>query len=259
MGVAHYDWTDYYDIVSNGLEHDIEFYTELAGNVGGPVLDLGCGTGRISIPVARTGTNVVGVDSSGRMLEKARMKAKLMKVEDKINFVEGDMRTFELRQVFSMAMIPYRSFLHLLTVKDQMIALRQIRKHLSEEGLLALNIFVPTIRSLYEQDEKSSTRGIYEIPGSDDRLVVWDYTRYDHFQQIAEIIRQYERVDSSGVVLQRVVAPFHIRYIYPAELHHLLRLVGFSIVGRYGDFKKGTFGPESTELVIVAKNLRFEG
>jgi ubiquinone/menaquinone biosynthesis C-methylase UbiE len=255
MGASHYDWTDYYDIVSNGLAHDVEFYTELAVNAKGKVLELACGTGRISIPIARKGVEIIGIDSSEKMLEKGRVKAEMAQVSDTLQFVQGDMRTFELEETFPLIMIPYRSFLHLLTVKDQMSALRQIRKHLSDDGLLALNVFVPHIADLYEQDEKSSTRGIYPIPGSKDQLVVWDYTRYDHFQQIAEIIRQYERIDSDGVVLQRVVSPLHIRYVFPAELHHLLRLAGFRIVERYGDFTKGTFGAQSKELILVAKKL----
>ncbi|ERI09639.1 class I SAM-dependent methyltransferase [Aneurinibacillus aneurinilyticus] len=255
MSVAHYDWTDYYDIVSNGLDRDVEFYTSLGLEADGTVLDLGCGTGRISIPMALKGIEVVGVDASEKMLEKARAKADMAQVNDKITFIHDDMRTFELGRTFQLAMIPYRSFLHLLSVKEQMAALRQVSKHLAEGGLLALNVFVPTIQHLYEQNEKSSTRGIYMIPGSEDRLVVWDYTRYDHFRQIAEIIRQYERTDQDGVVVQRVVSPLHIRYIFPSELHHLLRLAGFGIVERYGDFSKKAFDSESTELIVIAKKL----
>ncbi|WP_369405493.1 class I SAM-dependent methyltransferase [Aneurinibacillus tyrosinisolvens] len=253
MGIAHYDWTDYYDVISTGIDYDIEFYTELAKSANGPVLDLACGTGRFLVPMAMQGIEVVGVDSSDKMLAKAKAKAEIAKVVDRIAFVEADMRSFELERTFPLVMVPYRSFLHLLTVKDQVAALRQIRKHLAKDGLLALNIFVPLIKHLYEQEERSSTRGIYPIPGSEDRLVVWDYTRYDHFQQIAEIIRQYERTNKSGELIQRVIAPFHIRYIFPMELHHLLKLAGFSVVSRYGDFKKAAFGPESTELIIVAK------
>ncbi|AMA74058.1 MULTISPECIES: class I SAM-dependent methyltransferase [Aneurinibacillus] len=250
-----YEWTDYYDIISTGLEHDVEFYTELALEVKGPVVDLACGTGRISIPMALKDVEVVGIDACERMLEKARAKAKMARVSDKIKFVHSDMRTFELGRTFSLIMIPYRSFLHLLSIKDQMAALRQVRKHLVEGGILALNVFVPQIKHLYEEDEKSSTRGIYSIPGSEDRLVVWDYTRYDHFQQIAEVIRQYERTDRNGIVVQRVVTPFHIRYIFPAELHHLLRLAGFSVIGRYGNFYKEPFESKSTELILVAKKI----
>ncbi|MFT9848687.1 class I SAM-dependent methyltransferase [Aneurinibacillus sp. REN35] len=255
MGVAHYDWTDYYDIVSDGLEGDVGFYTELALQTGGSVLDLACGTGRISMPLALNGLEVYGVDSSEKMLEKARMKAEMAQVGDRVTFIHGDMRTFNLERTFPLIMVPYRSFLHMLSVKEQIAALRQIRQHLPDGGLLALNIFVPLISHLYEQNEKSASRGIYAIPGTTDRLAVWDYTRYDHFQQIAEIIRQYERMDRDGTVIQRVVAPFHIRYIFPAEMHHLLRLAGFSVIGRYGSFAKEAFGPSSTELIIVAKKV----
>jgi ubiquinone/menaquinone biosynthesis C-methylase UbiE len=120
--VRHYDWTDYYDIVSNGLEGDVEFYTEMARQANGPVLELACGTGRISLSIALRGMEVVGIDSSEKMLQKARVKAEMAGVSGKIELVHGDMRTFELGRTFSLVMIPYRSFLHLLSVKDQMAA-----------------------------------------------------------------------------------------------------------------------------------------
>lgn len=250
---SHYDWADYYDIVSSGLEYDVEFYLNLAREVKGGILELGCGTGRITLPVSRLGQETVGLDLSAAMLEKAHWKAKLARVGENLRFVEGDMRTFQLSQTFSLIMIPYRSFLHLLTVKDQMETLKQIYNHLELDGLLALNIFVPQIKHLYEEDEKTSTRGIYEIPGSEDHLVVWDYTRFDHFMQISEVIRQYERVNAQGEVCKRVVVPLHIRYVFPLEMHHLLERAGFSIVHQYGDFVGTPFGPESNELVIVAR------
>jgi SAM-dependent methyltransferase len=255
MEASHYDWTDYYDIVSTGLQHDIEFYTDIAREANGSILELGCGTGRITIPAAMAGADIIGLDLSIAMLEKARMKAKVMKVDHRVAFKEGDMRDFSLDKKFAAVIIPYRSFLHLLTVKDQQAALRSIRDHLQEDGILAFNIFVPSIKHLYEQDERSSTRGIYEIPGSEDKLYVWDYTRYDHYQQIAEIIRQYERVSRTGVVVEKVNAPFYIRYMLPVECQHLLKLAGFSVLYRYGDFQRGEFGPDSTELIVVAKKI----
>ncbi|WCK55356.1 class I SAM-dependent methyltransferase [Aneurinibacillus sp. Ricciae_BoGa-3] len=256
MDTSHYDWTDYYDIVSTGLEHDVDFYTAMAREANGPILELGCGTGRITIPAVMAGVDIVGLDLSEAMLEKARMKAKMMKVGNHVAFVQADMRDFTLPQKFAAVIIPYRTFLHLLTVKDQLAALRSIRSHLQEDGILAFNIFVPSIKHLYEQDEKSSTRGIYEIPGTEDRLYVWDYTRYDHHQQIAQIIRQYERVGSTGVVVEKVNVPFYIRYMFPVECHHLLKLAGFTVVNRYGDFQRSEFGPDSTELIVVAKKIQ---
>ena len=253
MGKSHYDWPDYYDIVSSGLEHDVEFYVNLAEEVEGKVLELGCGTGRVTIPIARSEKEIVGLDSNPFMLDKGKKKGKMARIGNHMQFVEGDMREFRFRETFSLIIIPYRSFLHLLTVKEQLDTLCNIYRHLSPGGLIALNMFVPHIKSLYEEDHKSSTRGIYDIPGSEDRLAVWDYTRFDHYMQIAEIIRQYERLNVKGEVIQRIISPLHIRYVYPFELHHLLKLSGFKVLQKYGDFYKTPFGPESTELIIVAR------
>lgn len=253
MASFHYDWPEYYDIVSSGLDHDVEFYTELIRETKGPVLELGCGTGRVTLPAARTGKKIIGLDSSSAMLDKAVWKAKMARAEENLLFIEGDMRCFQLEERFSLVIIPYRSFQHLLSIKDQIAALKHIYQHLIPKGILAFNIFVPNVKQFQEEDEKSTARGIYEIPGSEDRLIVWDYTRFDHFQQIGEIIRQYDRVDVKGEVVQKIVAPIHLRYTYPVELHHLLKLAGFTILHQYGDFSGTAFGPESKELVIVAR------
>lgn len=253
MGNSHYDWPDYYDIISSGLDHDVEFYANLAEEVEGKVLELGCGTGRVTIPIARRGIEIVGLDSNSFMLEKGTRKGKMARIGDHMQFIEGDMREFHFRGTFSLIIIPYRSFLHLLTVQEQMDTLRNIYRHLPSGGIFALNVFVPKINHLYEEDDKSSTRGIYDIPGSEDRLAVWDFTRFDHYMQIGEIIRQYERLNVKGEVIQRIISPLHIRYVFPFELHHLLKLSGFSVVHKYGDFYKTPFGPESQELIIVAR------
>jgi SAM-dependent methyltransferase len=253
MGISHYDWPDYYDIVNSGLENDVEFYVNLARETDGKILELGCGTGRVTIPIARNKKEIIGLDSNPYMLEWGKRKAKMARTGDYLQFVEGDMREFWFEETFSLIIIPYRTFLHLLTVKEQIAALANIYRHLKQGGLLALNVFVPHIKLLYEEDNKSSTRGIYRIPGSEDSLVVWDYTRFDHFTQIAEIIRQYERINKKGEVIEKIISPLNIRYIYPFELHHLLKLTGFKVVQKYGDFYKSAFGPESKELIIVAR------
>jgi SAM-dependent methyltransferase len=124
---------------------DIPFYTELARQAatqGESVLELGCGTGRVTIPMAKTGASVTGLDSSPAMLEIATAKAARENVA--VRFVEGDMAAFELGQSFGLVTIPFRSFLHLVSDEEQRGCLESIHRHLVPSGLLALNFYVPS-------------------------------------------------------------------------------------------------------------------
>ncbi|HZG15458.1 MAG TPA: class I SAM-dependent methyltransferase [Candidatus Bathyarchaeia archaeon] len=249
-----YQWADFYDLTNRGVPGDVEFYVDLAKQAEGEILELACGTGRVTIPIAEAGLPITGLDMSVEMLRRAEKKAAEKGVLDKIDFIQGDMRQFELEKQFSLIMIPFRSFLHLLHIQEQMKALTAIRKHLAPDGKLALNVFVPKISHLYEESEKMSLRGMYPLE-SGEQVAMWDFTRYDHFQQLSEVTRTYERLSPDGIVTEKAVGRFTLRYIFPTELHHLLRLNGFKVVQRYGSFAKTAFDQYSTELIIVAEKL----
>lgn len=247
-----YRWADYYDLTQRGVAGDVEFYLDMARQADGEVLDLACGTGRISIPMAQAGLSVTGLDLSAEMLKRAQEKAEQQGVSDRLKLVQGDMRSFDLQKSFSLIMIPFRSFLHLLHIQEQMKALSCIRKHLAPGGKLAFNVFVPKISHLYEESERMSLRSTYRLETGEE-VAMWDYTRYDHFQQLSEVTRTYERISPEGVVLEKVVGRFTLRYIFPTELHHLLRLNGLKVTQRYGSFAKAPFDASSSELIIVAE------
>ncbi|MGI6125905.1 MAG: class I SAM-dependent methyltransferase [Planifilum sp.] len=250
-----YSLPEYYDWISTGLDGDIAYYVKLAEKSGGPVLELGCGTGRCSLAIARAGIEVTGLDLSSEMLGRARKKAEEMGLSNRIRWVEGNMSRFDLGRRFPLIIIPYRSFLHLMTVKEQLTALAAIRRHLEEDGLFAFNIFVPKISDLVDQDRQMAYRGTFPIPGTDHSVEVYDWTEFDHFLQRARVVRYMERFDGEGRSLERLRSFFWFRYIYPAELFHLLRLAGFRVVNRYGDFEGHPFDRRSSELIVEAKKI----
>ncbi|WP_229736083.1 class I SAM-dependent methyltransferase [Kroppenstedtia guangzhouensis] len=247
-----YRWPDYYDWTSEGLDGDVTYYADLAMKAKGPVLELGCGTGRCTLGMARHGVEVVGVDKQPEMLAVAEKKAEAMGLSDRCRWVCEDMTALKLERRFSLVIIPYRSFLHLLHVRDQVATLQTIRHHLEDGGCLAFNVFVPDITQLAEEEKKLVHRGVFGIPGTGQTVEVYDYTEFDHFRQQAAVIRYYERFEAGGRLLERLRTRFSMRYVFPTELFHLLRLTGFEVVRRYGGFRKEPFGPESTELVIEA-------
>src|SRR2546423_122868 len=127
---------DFYEQWAEPQKDDIEFYVKRATSVRGPVVDLGVGTGRVAIPIARAGQDVIGVDTSGAMLTEGARKAAEQGVADKIRFVEGDMRTFVAEPPVELVIIPFRGFQHVLTVDDQLAALDSIKRSLVPGGLL---------------------------------------------------------------------------------------------------------------------------
>lgn len=252
MDFYTYDLPDYYDWTSTGLDHDITYYTELAKQQGGPVLELGCGTGRCTLAIAREGIPVVGLDLSEPMLKRAEKKAKEMNLDGKIEWVHGNMADFRLDRKFPLIIIPYRSFLHLLTVRDQVNALKCIRHHLTDDGILAFNVFVPFIKHLYEMDNQYAYRGTFPVPGTEETVELYDFTEFDHFSQLAHVIRYFEHYSPSGRLKERIRTTFRLRYIYPSELNHLLTFCGFKVIRRYGNFRYQPFDNRSRELIIEA-------
>lgn len=248
-----YRWPDYYDWTSEGLDGDLSYYADLAMKVGGPVLELGCGTGRCTLGIARHGLDVVGIDRESIMLQQAARKAEAMGLAHSCRWIQGDMSQFELEEQYPLVVIPYRSFLHLMTPREQLDTLSCIHRHLKDDGILAFNIFVPHVRHMTEEDGKYLYRGSFPIPGTGSRVEVYDGLQFDHFNQHAFVIRYYERFDSQGRTEERLRTRFSLRYIYPAEVDLLLRSSGFEVCNRYGGFQREPFGPDSDELIIEAR------
>ena len=137
------EWAEIYDTVYSYVREDIPFYIEEARRSDGPVLELGCGTGRVTIPIAQSGINIIGLDSSTEMLRKAQDKVQTLPVDtSNISFLHEDMRNFSVDQEFGLVIIPFRGFLSLLSVADQVDTLAMVKKHLAPGGRLVFNVFI---------------------------------------------------------------------------------------------------------------------
>ena len=245
-----------YDLEHGHFRDDLDFYVGLAKASRAPVLELACGTGRVTIPIARAGVPITGVDSSPEMLARAQEKVDSVGGLP-ITLVEGDMRTFRTRQRYGLAIIPARSFLHLLTPDGHKAALLNIRKHLRDGGKLVLNIFVPNVQIIAEHASHSLGQPLqfdYEFvdPANEQRIVVWRSHHYDTHRQRIDVRFVYERLDDDGTVLDRRHKCYTLCYIFCNEMRHLLELCGYEIEALYGDFCRSPFTEESTEMVWVA-------
>jgi ubiquinone/menaquinone biosynthesis C-methylase UbiE len=153
-----------YDAAVPDWPGEIDFYRELAGEVharGQAVLEIACGTGRVAIRLAQEGIRVVGLDLSPAMLSVARRKSAGLST---LRWVQGDMRSFELGEAFGLAIIPGHSFQNILTMEDQVAALRSIRRHIAPGGVLVVHLDHPSVRWLGEI--AGDQGGVFEDAGS---------------------------------------------------------------------------------------------
>lgn len=244
---------DYYDAMYSDRIDDVHFYLDLAHEVGGPVLECGCGTGRILLPIAESGIEIVGLDGSQAMLSIAEEKVQKLEVEfrNRVQLSHQDMREFALDRCFRLCMVPFRAFLHLLTVEDQNKALRQIHQHLLPEGKLVLDVFVPSYEILAQG--KTTIRIEHKYNHSTGRqFAILDHVRYEHASQLIRVERYYEEVDETGLV-RRKVMPFTLRYVFRYEMQAQLEKNGFRIQEVFGQFDKRPYDYKSGEMIFVAE------
>lgn len=247
-----------YDFVVPYRERpDVTFFVELARKAEGPVLELGCGTGRILLPTARAGSEIIGLDSSPPMLTVCRQKLAREpdQVRARVHLVEADMREFTLTKKFGLITLPFRSFQHLLTVADQLACLRCIHNHLQIDGKLVLDLFNPDLRRL--SDECSLTEPTVEpefiLP--DERRVVRSsrVVAHDPAQQCLEVEMTYQVTHSDGRE-ERLRSLFSLRYFFRFEVEHLLARSGFEVEEVYSDYERSPYGSgHPGELVFLAR------
>lgn len=245
----------FYDLDTEGIDADLAFWLQLARRTGGPVLEIGCGTGRVLIPLARAGFSVVGVDVSAAMLAIAREKVRQARIADRVELIQTDALTLDLGRRFALALIALNSFGHFAEPGEPERLLDRLRQHLEPGGLLALDLTNPTPGAFGE------TNGV----------VIHDYTRagpvpgwqtvklrsqWQHFvAQRIEVSCFYDEISPTGEI-RRTVAPFVLRYFYPNELRLLLERAGLIVEATYGSYDLDPLSDESERLLVVARAPR---
>lgn len=246
-----------YDHLFRGLAGERHFYVSTARESGSPVLELGCGTGRITFPIAESGLDVVGLDLVPEMLAVARRKLAGLSpdVQARVQLVEGDMRGFDLDQRFRLVAIPFRAFLHVLTVADQRQCLECIRRHLTDDGRLVFNVFDPRhdIIAAHATPLGSALKKMADVtpPGAERRYVLWDSRTYDPTAQLIEQDHVLDEVDEEGLVVSRSYSSMTLRYLHRFETQHLLDACGFEVEALYGDFKRGPFRAGGEQIWVA--------
>ena len=248
---------EYYDHIFGGLE-DIQFYVDLALRSGGPVLELGSGTGRIMIPIACAGLKITGIDLSARMISilRKKLKAEHEGTVSKVEILNKDIRRFDLGKSYPLVIVPFSTFQYLLEVPDQLSCLESCVKHLDEGGTFVLSVFNESISRLSDHGlyNEFDITPEFEMPDGRRvcrkfRYVGRDYTRQ---VEIKESIFYIRHPDGRS---ERLVHEFGMRYFFQYELIHLCARAGLNVKAVYSDYNYRPYDASFREgrLIIIAE------
>jgi SAM-dependent methyltransferase len=233
--VSTYDAiADLYDPWNRSVTEDVDFYVAEARKDGGPVVELGVGTGRIAVPIARAGVRVIGVDSSKRMLDLCRRRAEEAGVSHLVDLREGDLRRPPLRKRVSLVTSPFRSLLHLQSDEARLQAFAAIHKLLEPDGRFIFDVFTPSAADVKETHD----RWIEREPG------IWEHANWDVDARTVEL----------SVKGKPGMTTMHLSWISPDEWHALLEQAGFKVEALYGWFDRSPYrGDEDTIWIARRK------
>jgi len=240
----------YYDAENAALVDDLPAYLALTRRFGGPVLDIGCGTGRVSVPLAEAGYPVVGIDLSDAMLVRARERVAGLPIADQIEWIEADIRTFEMPGPAGLAIFTYNGFMHFLEQADQLEAMQQMARNLKAGGGLVIDIANP----IEMAETGSPGQIVLERTFTDDAtgqtVMQQSVVDVDRAGQIMSITWIYDRLADDGQMM-RTVIPVQLRYTSPHEMTLLMQIAGFESVEVYGDYQFNAFEEDSPRLLVV--------
>jgi SAM-dependent methyltransferase len=253
------DLPDFYDSVPLYVNRrDVQFYVDEARSAAGSVVEVGCGTGRILLPIARAGLSVHGIDASSQMLGRceAKLLAETEAVRSRVTLHEGDARSFDLGRPFDFVIAPFRVMQHLTTTEEQLGFLDSAARHLAPGGRLVFDVFNPHFAKLVSADgeEHEDTPHTPMKNGRSFRRT-GRVARVRWIEQVSEIELIYYVSSESGGKVDRYVDSFDMRWFLRAELVNLLARAGFSVSSIYGDFDRSPLTDRSPEQIVCAERI----
>jgi len=257
--MAEFDaWAEFYDVIHPGLPGEAEFYVGQAVRARSRVLELGCGTGRLAIPMAMSGVHVVGIDNSKKMLDVCRENyAAVGAVSGSLSLVQADMAEFALGARFGLVVMAYRTFMHLVTPLEQRACLTAIREHLHGDGLLMLNVWAPkpSLIAPHVSVTERTTDFVGEYPGPRKGSTFAHYcsSAYEEFGQSIVESHLICELNKSGVIRRKVELSLHRAWTTAREMDNLVRLCGFEVEAVFGDFDCNPFSEKSSEMIWILR------
>ena len=244
-----------YDVDNrDNMNADIPFYIDYATKQKGEILELGCGTGRVSIPLARKGFSVTGLDLSNEMLDVFREKIdKESELKDKITIIHGDMSDFTIYKRFSMIIAPFRAFQALTDDNAIKNSLRCIKEHLTDDGIFIINVFNPRPvmdeswcypETVQWEHFDENTRNYVVKKHWGDRIDTVNQIIYPHFA--------YEVTDKK-LSKTRHTEDLKLKYYYDNQLTQVIADAGFKIKEKFGWYDKSSIEDCKRELIFICQ------
>jgi SAM-dependent methyltransferase len=235
---------------------DAPFYIDLAKQIGGPVLEIGCGTGRILLPIARAGIEIHGLDKSPAMLEvlKGKLAQEVQHVRDNVTLHEGDMREARLDPKFALVTIPFRPLQHMHTLDDQAAALRTAAHHLRDDGRFAFDVFYPNFHRLLAGIGDENFEMEWPVEGKPGQIIRRFYRKdaVDKIHQSFSGVFIFRTFEGDRVVHEET-APLHMTWYFYPQLQALFRLAGLEVVEEYGSFSRAPLDNASIEMIFILR------
>ncbi len=236
-------------------DFDLPFYLELVKEVSGPVLELMCGTGRLSLPLVEAGARLTCVDLSAEMLRLLQSKLDQRGLAAEV--VRADIRQLELESRFELALIPFHALAELTILADQQRSLQRVAHHLLRGGRLVVALHNPPVRiqridgllHLWADNPIEASSPAEDEPAAA-RLLLWGRETYDPETHLAQGQEFFEVYDQDGVMLQRRLLPLNFRLTTPAEFEQLAHHAGLKIDTVYGDYDRTPF-EAATSLFMI--------
>ena len=235
---------------------DLSFYVDLAKQIDGPVLEMGCGTGRLLLPIARAGVEINGLDNAPAMLNilRERIQNEPVEVRNTIILHEGDMRQFRGQKKYALVTIPFRPMQHMYTLEDQVAALKTGAFHLDKNGILAFDVFFPKFHLMDLGIGEEMLELEWPVKSHSGRIVR-RYFRKDSIDKINHIFyftfifRTYE---NDTLVSEETEALKLSYYTYP-QFKALFALAGLVSVEEYGSFSKTPLNNDAKEMIFLLR------
>lgn len=247
-----YDFPDIYDAQYRAYREDLAFYRRIAEDHGGPILEIGCGTGRVTLELARTGVSVVGIDRSAAMLDRARQRLAEAGAGNQVELFEADMRQLSQldavsEHAFAVAVAPFNTLMHAHTLADQDLTLGGMFDALAPGGIFGCDVYVPRFGL---QDVVRAEPTWQRVLGDEADLFL--IQEHDPAQQSIATTYLIDRCDASGRVHRRR-ARLVQRYYHRFELERAVRAAGFEVLGVYGSFERAPVRGASEVIALLAR------
>lgn len=238
-----------YDLEYADHDEDVPYYQSIAWQASGPILELGCGTGRLAIPMAHAGAQVVGVDLAPAMLEglRRRLDDETPSVRARIELHQGDFRTLRLGRRFPVVLWPFNALHHCEGDADLDAALLTIREHLEPGGLVALDAYLPDLE-LYDRDPDArfEERDFID-PVRRERVYSWEQGWWDAENRVHHVVYHYR----SPTAHRRAHIAFRMWEL--DELRAAWARHGFTVEHEAEDFRSTPLGPASLKYVVALR------